>query len=419
MIITFISLVIWLIYLVSLFYAVFWLLVFLEKGLGVESKNNISSYPNVSIAIPAYNEENTILKTLTSVINLNYPKNKMEIFVINDGSIDDTERIVKNFIDNNKNLNVNLINQENCGKGAALNVALKNAKGDLFICLDADSVVDRNALMDIIPEFVDEDVGAVLPMMRVNNPKRLIEKLQWFEYLLSFFYRRLTGQLNCIHVTPGPFGSYRRKVLLDLGGFDTNNLTEDLEIALRLQKNNYKIVQSTSSFVHTVAPATFVSFYKQRRRWYKGILFNLLFKHRDFLFNKKYGDLGMIQLPVIVLSGFLTLLLSFILLQNAIVPFFSRIISLSSIHFDYGFLFREFINNFTFLDISLMNLVLFGTLFSLAVFVFFLSHKYTKEKPLKFGIFTLIPYIIIYPLMLYLVWVGVFFELLFGINGRW
>lgn len=130
--------IIWGAYVVSLYFTIFWLLVYLDFGAEDKIKP-LKKYPKVTIAIPAYNEEKTIAETIKSAVNLDYPKNKLEILVINDGSRDKTKQITE--LLTKKYSNVKLINQINQGKAVALNTALSKAKGEFFICLDADSFI--------------------------------------------------------------------------------------------------------------------------------------------------------------------------------------------------------------------------------------------------------------------------------------
>jgi len=131
---TFIRILIWFAYLIALYFVIFWLLVLFE-GKRREKPKKLKKFPLVTITIPAYNEEKRIKATLTSILKLKYPRKKLEFIVVNDGSKDKTKEIAEKIIQKNKSFNIKLINQENRGKGAALNAALKQAKGKFFICL--------------------------------------------------------------------------------------------------------------------------------------------------------------------------------------------------------------------------------------------------------------------------------------------
>ena len=134
---------IWVMYLVALYYSVFWLLVVFDKGFS-EKKTKLKRLPLVSVIVPAYNEEKTIGNTIKSLLSLDYPHDKLEIIAVNDGSKDNTLKVIEDIIKNNKNRNIILINQLNQGKARSLNNGLKIAKGEFFACLDADSVVEKD-----------------------------------------------------------------------------------------------------------------------------------------------------------------------------------------------------------------------------------------------------------------------------------
>ena len=165
-----ITFVIWGAYLFSLYFVVFWLLVLLEGGLKEESKR-LKRTPLVSVIVPAYNEEKSIGNTLNSILNLNYPKDKLEILVINDGSTDNTKGIVERIIKNHPSFNIQLVNKENGGKGTALNLGLEKAKGEFFVCLDADSEPEPDCLIKMLPYFEDGKVATVLPLLKVKTLK--------------------------------------------------------------------------------------------------------------------------------------------------------------------------------------------------------------------------------------------------------
>ena len=194
----------------------------------MKRKSSMKKKLLVSILIPAYNEEDTLKETVDSVLNLDYPKDKIEIIVVDDCSKDRTWDVLQEICKLNPNINIKPIRQEvNHGKGAAVNSALKEASGEIFICLDADSFVKPDALLKILPYFYgNEDVASVLPFMKITKTNNFMLKIQWVEYLMNFFLKRIVGAINCIHVTPGPFGCYKRNRLRKVGGFDEHNLNE-------------------------------------------------------------------------------------------------------------------------------------------------------------------------------------------------
>ena len=416
-----ITFVIWGAYLFSLYFVVFWLLVLLEGGLKEERKR-LKRTPLVSVIVPAYNEEKSIGNTLNSILNLNYPKDKLEILVINDGSTDNTKGIVERIIKNHPSFNIQLVNKENGGKGTALNLGLEKAKGEFFVCLDADSEPEPDCLIKMLPYFEDGKVATVLPLLKVKNPKKLIEKIQWVEYLINLFYKKLMGHINCVHVSPGPFSAYRTDILRKVGGFDENNLTEDLEITLRLQKYDYRIIQLLNVEVLTKAPNSLKAFYKQRNRWYKGTILNMI-NYRKMIFNKKYGDFGLVMMPWVMIAGFFTVALFFVSLYHfGYIPLKQLISNWNAINFDLTVYFNTFswdgVKNFIF-NINYINFSLGVLGLGLAVTSFVWAYHAAGEKLRTNGTYLLPVYVIIYSWFIATAWTLVLFDLARGKRQKW
>ncbi len=411
--------IIWSAYLLSLYFLVFWLLVYLDKGVKSISKS-MSYFPNVTIAIPAYNEQDNIKAAITSVANLDYPKDKMEIIVVNDGSKDNTKEKALESIRENKLYNIKLVNQENKGKGAALNHALRLATGEIFVCLDADSVVKESTLKRILAHFEDEETAVVLPLMKVKEKSTLLQKLQWCEYLLNFFYKKLMGHVDCITVAPGPFSVYKTELLRKIGYFDEHNLTEDQEIALRLQKQHYKIKQVLDAEVYTNVPSTFKGFYRQRNRWYKGTVLNMV-RYRSLIFNKKYGDFGMMQMPYTAASGIIAIIVfSVVFFEYLIRPLLRYLSDLSYINYNLIPQVSRLFSNLIIFDVNITNIFLAIVSITLGFIFVTLAYKNTNENLFGKASFIAIPtYYIAYASLAAIVWFGVIIEMLFGKIQRW
>ena len=258
-------------------------------------KNPVSKKQySVTITVPAYNEEKTIERTITSLLDLNYPQEYLDIIVVDDGSTDNTFAIAK------KISGIRVFRKANGGKGSALNFALKKSKGEIFGALDADSVAGPESLSKMVGYFDDLDVCAVTPSLKVEKPTNFLQKIQYVEYLFGVFLRKVFSFIDAIHVTPGPLTLYRKEFLLETGGFDEHNLTEDTEIALRIQSKNKRIENAIDAEVFTKTPRTFKPLFYQRLRWYVGFL-NNVFKYRH-LFRPRYKLLGMFILPSAFLS---------------------------------------------------------------------------------------------------------------------
>ena len=411
------SIIILSIYFIFLYFIIFWLLTFIISTPNI--KRIKTKNPFATIVIPAYNEEKSIRQTVESVIKLDYPVNKFEIIIVNDGSKDNTSKIALQLIKENPKFSICLINQKNMGKGKALNVALKIANGEYFVSLDADSYVREDALKVLLEHFTDENIAAVLPLMKIKQPKSIMEKIQWAEYMVNLFYKRLMAILDCIQVTPGPFSVYRTAILKKIGGYDENNLTEDMEITLKLQKNNYKILQSNETEVYTNPPKTLKAFFKQRNRWYKGTLINA-YRYRNMIFNKKYGDFGFIQMPRLLTEGVLAVLAFFIIGYITIVrPLYFKIYNYSLINYDVYSSVSMAFSNFSFLDIDYMNLFLSLTMMIIVVFLIYYAHKQTKENFSLNSIIAIPLYVFFYSILAALALLTVYIDLIRGKRQRW
>jgi cellulose synthase/poly-beta-1,6-N-acetylglucosamine synthase-like glycosyltransferase len=413
----YIKALLWSSYLISLYFVIFWFLVLMDKEQGQKAKK-LRRFPKVSIVIPSYNEGKNITTTLRSLVNINYPKNRLEIIVVNDGSTDNTKNVVSRFMAENKAYDVRLINKRNEGKGAALNDGLRVAKGQFFICLDADSIVTKDALVKILPHFTDENIAVVLPLLKVEKPKNIWQKMQWLEYIVNMFYKKLMSKLNCVHVSPGPFSVYRADILKKVGGFDEDNLTEDLEITLRLQSKNYRIVQLLDAEVFTLAPKTFKELYRQRNRWYKGSVINA-FKYRHMMLNRKYGDFGMMQMPTIIVSGLIAVILVASALYYGLKPYLKALYNSIFIDFDFYTLMKTFKFDFSFLDLNYMAILVALIMLSITIFIIRKSHAETNEKPNRHGLLSLIYYILFYFLVIGFIWIGIILDLAFGKKQKW
>jgi cellulose synthase/poly-beta-1,6-N-acetylglucosamine synthase-like glycosyltransferase len=147
----------------------------------------------------------------------------------------------------------------------------------------------------MMPYFTKSEVMAVTPSMKIYEPKNWLQKIQWSEFLIGIFLRKIFAFLGSIHVTPGPFSIYKREFFLKHGFYKHAHNTEDIELALRIQSNNYEIENAHDAYVYTVGPHTFKGLWNQRLRWYYGFLRNTE-DYRE-LFSWKHGALGLFILP--------------------------------------------------------------------------------------------------------------------------
>ncbi len=312
----------------GLFITIFYILGYHSRKHKTVKKILEKDLPFISILIPAYNEEKGIVKTIQSALAIDYPRNKMEILVIDDGSSDKTLSLAQKF----KSKIVKVFSQKNTGKGGALNFGIKKSKGEFIFTMDADSMVVPESVRLQLEHFSSKKVMCVSPTVAVYKPKGILQRVQQIEYLLGVFLRETFASFNALHITPGAFSAYRKIFFEKHGGFQENNLTEDLEMALRIQSKGYIIENSKKSIVYTNAPNKFKALTIQRKRWYAGLFKNILDYKR--IFSRKYGALGMIILPLAFISVFLSLALTAYLIVNFLVQLQKQFFLLNSINFD-------------------------------------------------------------------------------------
>ncbi len=301
----------------SMYFQILLLISFFEnrKKIGKEESQEIATYPTVAIAVPCWNEEKTLAGTLDSLLSLVYPKDKLTIVVVDDGSTDATFSIAKDYEVKFPGI-VQAFTKPNGGKHTAVNFALHNTSSSLFGCLDADSFVHPNALRTIVSYFEHhKEVMAVTPCIHITSPKTMIQRVQAVEYLMGVFLRKAFGQLDAIQVTPGPFSIFKREVFARVGDYRKAHNTEDYEITLRMHKHHLKIMNSHKALVYTVGPATFRGYFRQRLRWARGFLENSI-DYRELFFKKEYGNFGMFTLPMAFLFVFYGVYVAFFFLYT-------------------------------------------------------------------------------------------------------
>ncbi len=270
-----------------------------------------AKWPSVSVVMPSYNSISSIKEALEAVTALEYP-GKLEVIVMDDSSTDGSYEYAKSV----KGVKV-IRRTGKRGKAAALNEGIAAAKGEIVACIDSDTYPQKDALTKMVPYFyTDRNVGAVTAYIVVAHPKNIVQRMQELEYFNSFgFVAKTMSKVNGLMVTPGPMSIYRKSALTKLGGFDEDNMTEDMEIGLRLQENGYVIECASEAVVPTEVPDTLVKLYRQRVRWYRGTLFNLR-KYAHMLFNQKYSDFGVFSFPSTSIYVVFTLCLAGVLFYN-------------------------------------------------------------------------------------------------------
>lgn len=255
--------------------------------------------PTVAVIVPCWNEMTTLASTCESLLALEYPKEKLEIILVNDGSTDATSSVMQRFA---HHAQVRIIHKENGGKHTALNAGIAATQAEIVGCLDADSFVEPDALREMVACFTDANVAAATAAMSVHRPDNMLQHMQNAEYTFGISFRHSISSVNGLYVTPGPFSFYRHSIVNGLGGFRYGHQTEDMEMALRIQQAGYKIENAPRARVYTKVPDTLFKLIKQRTRWTSGFLRNILGEYRGLIGSYKHGTLGMLVLPSALLS---------------------------------------------------------------------------------------------------------------------
>ena len=247
----------------------------------------------VSVLIPAYNEEKVIASAIGRILQSRYPK--LEVIVVDDGSVDATSAVVREHYGNEPR--VRLLTIPNGGKAHAVNTALGVSRGSIIVALDADTQFEPDTLPRLVRWFADPELGAVAGNAKVGNRINLITTWQALEYITAQnLERRALAALGAITVVPGAVGAWRREALEALGGFPGDTLAEDQDLTIAIQKAGYRTLFDSEAIAWTEAPDTARGLARQRFRWAYGTL-QCLWKHRDMLFRRRYGALGMVALP--------------------------------------------------------------------------------------------------------------------------
>ncbi|WP_280803130.1 glycosyltransferase [Aurantimicrobium minutum] len=297
--------------------------------------------PSVSVIMSAFNEEAVIVSSVRSVLDLRHPHH--ELIVVNDGSTDATlQALIDGFglvndtrpialtipllgsirgvwTSPHANLRLTVVDSDNSGKTDSINCALNIARNDLIAIVDADSILDPDALIKVSQPFADDPDRVIASggVVRVANgsqvlngrvvnvrmPSRLLPQIQAVEYLRAFLLGRAGwSQLEALILISGAFGMFRRDVVMAIGGMDTSSIGEDFELVMRMhewmrkQTNKYRVVFVVEPVSWTEVPETFSALARQRRRWHRG-LWEVLWKYKRMSFNPRYGVVGMLAVP--------------------------------------------------------------------------------------------------------------------------
>jgi cellulose synthase/poly-beta-1,6-N-acetylglucosamine synthase-like glycosyltransferase/peptidoglycan/xylan/chitin deacetylase (PgdA/CDA1 family) len=249
--------------------------------------------PSVAVLIPAHNEENVIVQTVTSVLLSDFPD--LQIIVVDDGSTDKTGELLD--VNFSHEPRVRIIHQVNRGKAAALRLALSMAETDVVVTIDADTEIESDAISKLVRHFSDPTVGAVAGNVKVGNRSRWLTRWQALEYITSQnMEKRAFDLLNCITVVPGALGAWRKKAIEAAGGITADTVAEDADLTIAIRRLGWRVSYDEEAIAWTEAPEKASQLIRQRFRWTFGTL-QSFWKHSDTLFRPKHGTLGWIALP--------------------------------------------------------------------------------------------------------------------------
>lgn len=338
------------------------------NALSINSKDN---YVPVSILVPAYNEEETVSDCINSLMYLDYPE--YEIIVIDDGSNDNTSKVVienfnlkkiarpirrlvkcknEEFVYKGKlknSIKLTLVRKENGGKADALNMGINISKYPLFASLDADSILQRDSIRNIsIPFIEDDETIAVGGNIKVANqvvldkgnvvkilpPKKLLTIFQTIEYYRVFlttrvWFNRFNGNL----IISGAFGLFKKSAAINIGGYDTDTVGEDMDLVVKLhsfyRKNKipYSIKYAHNAICWSQVPESLKDLKGQRRRWHIGLITSLV-NHKYIFLNPKYGVVGIFSFLYFVVYELFSCIIDILGLIIVLISYFSGLLNI-------------------------------------------------------------------------------------------
>ena len=323
------------------------------KSLDIEELLTSSGAPPITLVAPAYNEEATCVEAVKSLLLLKYPN--YEIILVNDGSKDRTLELlteafqlspsnrvptadistaaIRGVFQSLKLPNLWVIDKENGGKADALNVGINYCRTPLFCAMDADSLLEREALVRIIRPFLEDSgtiaVGGIIRIAngcevsaggvtKIGLPRNLLAKFQVLEYLRAFMSGRMGWDvLDLTLIISGAFGVFKRSVVVDVGGYRTDTVGEDMELIVRLHRHcrenkiPYRIRYVADPVAWTECPESVRVLGRQRDRWQRG-LYETMIRHRGVFGKLRYGRIGMAAFPYFFILEMLGPLLEFL-----------------------------------------------------------------------------------------------------------
>ncbi len=337
-----------------------------KKGFaGREEAASSQLAPGVSVVVPSFNEEVVIVATVQALLSMRYPCH--EVIVVDDGSTDamveqlraafdlvPVQRevpsdiptrgaVVDVHIPRDGRTRLVVVRKENSGKSDAINVGINAAVEPLIVFIDADSILDPDALIVVTKPFADDPTRVVATggiiravngckirdgrIVEVNLAKPWIVRIQVVEYLRAFMLARMGwSRFSALILISGAFGMFRRDVLVEVGGLNPDSIGEDFELVIRIHRHmianrrDYRIQLVAEPVSWTEVPVTATVLRSQRKRWHRG-LWETLWKYRGMLFNPRYGKVGLVAIPYYWAFELIAPLLEFVGLVLVVLGF--------------------------------------------------------------------------------------------------
>jgi len=384
---------------------------YLRKNSYVDYNSIVSSplAPSLSVIAPAYNESRSIVDNIRTLLSLYY--NNYEVVVINDGSSDDTldkiieayelekvnyyfdyrlpcERIRGVYKSRNRSFKrLTVIDKVNGGKADTLNAGLNVCRNDLVVSIDADSIMEPDALLKLVKPFMEAKerrvigAGGVIRIAnsceisgghikKINLPKQFLPRAQVMEYTRAFLMGRMAwSELDGLLLISGALGMFDREVVIQAGGYSTKTVGEDMELVVRIRRYmaehgvDYDVVYIPDPLCWTEVPANWKVLARQRSRWTRGTM-ETLYTHRKLFLNRKYGKLGLLGYPYWLLFEYLAPIIEFL----GILWFFFLVIT-SKLNWPFFLLLTGFVYFFA------VSLSIWAVLFEEITF-----HKYERRR---------------------------------------
>ena len=287
---------------VLLVLSIFWIFYFFDINHEIkkeeENELKITEFPSVAVLIPAIYEGKRLRETIENVKQTSYPNYNIYV-VLNKSSTKETVKAATA-------KGVKVIKAPFDGKARVMNYAIRNYINEKFLLvLDADTFIEKDLMTRLVYHFKNKKVAAVVSSVKVYKPKKVVEYLQYYEYLLSILARKALSKIGGLVIIHGAGSMFNTEILKKIGYFDDNNYSEDMEIGMRILTQGYRVESSVKAISYTVVPNTLRKLFKQRVRWFSGFFFNVL-KYRKTALDSKRNDIWKIALPFMLVSIFLS-----------------------------------------------------------------------------------------------------------------